>query len=169
MTEHPARLPALAIEPGRTAWLCCAQSDWLAANQPRTDCLPAEILPHLPRILREADLAVRPATAREFAVAVEQIWDWARKFDVKAAEVQSQTAKFRELLGGFPADILDGAIRETLAAQSYRTIPLPGEIRKRAAAEYERRLTIRRRARALEQRARFARPEEAVRPMGEAE
>lgn len=151
MTAPSQALATSPSAPETTAPLCCAASDWLTANPPRADHLPAEIVSELPRIRREAEAALKPGSPQEFAVALEQIWDWARTFNVQVSpqEVERRTAKYRELLGHLPADILAQAILETVENQAYRSIPLPGDIKKRAADEYERRRAILLRARAM--------------------
>lgn len=149
--QRPSPLPS---SENRTAPMSCPQSDWLMANNPRMDNMPAEIVAELPRLIREADLAIRPSTAQEFAVAIDQLWDWAARFNIQA-DVRGQTQKYRELLGNLPPDILLDAIKETVASHNFRTIPLPGDIKKRASHEFERRRTIRIRARTMAMYARW--------------
>lgn len=141
----------------KTAPLSCRHSDWLLANLPRVDHMPPEIVAQLPRILHEAELALRPATEREFAVAIDPLWDWAARFKIQAG-VKIQTAKYRELLGHLPADVLAHAIRDVVENHDYRTIPLPGEIKKRASDEYERRRRIKNHAKTMAMYLRWRQP-----------
>jgi hypothetical protein len=69
-----------------------------------------------------------------------------RSDNLPATDVEALVRQYRELLGDLPANVLALAIHETLKTWSYRSMPLPGDIRKKAAGEYERIRTIKLRA-----------------------
>lgn len=77
---------------------------------------------------------------------MDRLLTWATDFNLPANDVEALVRQYRELLGDLPAGILASAIHETLKTWSYRSMPLPGDIRKKAAGEYERLRTIKLRA-----------------------
>lgn len=145
MAENNLRL----IQPNSSASvapLSCAASRWLMENQPRSDNLPATLAAALPSIIAQAERAMVPASFEAFSVQMDRLLTWAQDFNLPATDVEALVRQYRELLGDLPAEILAMAITETLRSWSYRSMPLPGDIRKKAAAEFERLRTIKLRA-----------------------
>jgi hypothetical protein len=126
--------------------LSCAGSRWLMDNQPRSDNLPATLAESLPAIIEQAERAMAPASFEAFSVQMDRLLTWAQDFNLPATDVEALVRQYRELLGDLPANVLALAIHETLKTWSYRSMPLPGDIRKKAAGEYERIRTIKLRA-----------------------
>lgn len=152
-------VPALLTSKPRTGALCCEVSEWLASWNPNPDdSLPPEIVAALPALRTEARSVMAPASAREFLVALDLLWKFARTFGIKATpeEVEEATQAYRASLADLPLDLLAEAIQRTKAAWTYRNLPLPAEIRAHISDQLTRRRLIANRLRLAEMYARWA-------------
>lgn len=136
--------------------LCCAQSVWLTEWRSANDRqIPAHVRARLPELKLEAERALRPASAPEFLVALDRLWEFAETFGLPAEKTEAATKMYREALMDIPADVLVNAIRRTTETWSYRSLPLPADIRKNASEELSRRQLIRSRIKIAEMYARW--------------
>lgn len=126
--------------------LSCKASAWLETSQVREDTLPQWLVPEIPRLMREAEASLKPATERDFAVAMDQLLEFAALYELPAKGQASLVTLYRRSLADVPADVLMQAIADTLRDWSFRKLPLPGDIRKHANAEIARRQQIKLRA-----------------------
>lgn len=126
--------------------LSCKASDWLAENQVRADTLPRWLVLEIPRLMREAEASLKPATERDFAVAMDQLLEFAALYEIPAQNQASLVTLYRRSLADVPADVLMQATADTLRDWSFRKLPLPGDIRRHANAEITRRQQVKLRA-----------------------
>ena len=152
--------PLRLIQPSGSASgapLSCEASRWLMENQPRSDNLPATLGAALPAILADVERAMAPASFEAFSVQMDRLLSWAQDFALPATDVEALVRQYRALLADLPAEILEMAVRETMKNWAYRSMPLPGDIRKHAKGEFERLRTIKLRAKTAAMYLRWAR------------
>lgn len=90
-------------------------------------------LPMLRAALPVAQRAAASATPEQLEVILDQVSRFALTFGYRADAIPGAHDAYRDALDDIPADVLDTAMRDTLAAHTdtFR-LPLPGEIRERA-------------------------------------
>lgn len=125
---------------------------WLQSWKPWED-VPADRVPALTEGLTIVEQALEPASVRAFGVCMAPMIEWVQRFGViPLAENKDQRRKqvadivsgYREPLADLPPDLLDDAIRETIASHRFRALPLPGDLRARVQDELTRRHDLRR-------------------------
>lgn len=99
---------------------------------------------------REAEAALKPATERDFAVAMDRLLEFAALYEIAAVETAKLVAQYRRALADLPADVLVDAIDATLRGWTYRKLPLPGDIQRHANDEMARRRRLKIRAKQAE-------------------
>lgn len=91
------------------------------------------------RLLPAIEAMLKPATAEEFAVAMDPLLEFIEVFRLPDAEQVRATTIYRRALGELPADLLVLAIERTEKRHKYHVIPKPGEIMGYVSEEMEQR------------------------------
>lgn len=98
-----------------------------------------------------ARLTVAPADTQSCMVALSRLLRWIETFGVITlpADVSARAKAMDAVMDGYvsalsdlPGDLLVEAVAETIRTHKHRTLPLPGDIREKVAAEKTRRLTL---------------------------
>ena len=120
--------------------------DWLTSWKPG-DWLPETITTGALRNL-ETELRDRPATAKEFLVAIEPLFRFGQTFNVKT-DTKDATAIYREVLRDLPASVIHAAVKSTIWQWTWgNRLPLPAEILAHVPAQHRRRQQLRAKVRA---------------------
>jgi len=148
----PAKITALSLTTIAADVESCA--GWLESWMP-SDPVPTEHLADLPALLERAALVARPASFEAFAMLMDRFIRWAERHnlaklppvgnDKREDEIADIVADYHATLNDLPADILDAALRATMAGHGYRNLPMPGDIRKHATEGLAQRVKLLRR------------------------
>ena len=95
---------------------------------------------------RDAELALTPASGKEFMVAMGLLGDFAVTFGLTDGDLKAAQSYYRDALCDLPADLLAVAIKRTTANWRFgRMMPLPADIRGQVSEEFAQRQHARRR------------------------
>jgi hypothetical protein len=142
----------------------------LASEWTLAEALPADYRDKLPVALEVVQRTLVSVTNAEFFDTIGELIDWADLFGLTKMPVDERergrkagmiSRLYWQTLGDLPADLLDLALKRTMAGHSYTVMPLPGEIRAYVAPEMARRKLM---ALRLETALMFARFEEPPLP-----
>lgn len=144
-------------------------SDW-TVTQP----LPGEYRERIEAALPLAIAATAPATVEQFGVAMADLVEWIETYGVmvlpddrqqRREKLSQIVGRYRKDLAELPADLLADGIRHVTGSGEFRTLPLPGDIRKVVADELARRRFILLRLKSASRFGKFierARPDQRV-------
>ncbi len=135
-------IPSTLTSPIEAAKILISLKERVLSLQSSDERLSAAEAKLLPAAIQAAQRQLVPTTSEIMTVEIRKLADWAKAFNVPAADLKTAAASYTEALKHLPPDLLAEAFRAIKAVHKWgMRLPLPVEILATVTAE----LTERRR------------------------